>query len=96
MSKAKNSVKKFLVTHHASVGVTKEDGGAQDPLYLTYYTMVDATTMERAMDQAVQYRGPSFRSRIANVKEIEKAPSLGVLSEMLMPSVVVRNKPHDE
>jgi len=63
-------MKKFLITHNATVGRKKADGADFPPVELLFYSIVEAETTEAASDQVVQYSDPGFISRVSNVSEL--------------------------
>jgi len=73
-------MKKFLVTHNATVGRKKADGAEIPPVELLFYSIVEAETTETASDLVVQYRDPGFISRVTNVSELGE----GMTSEELL------------
>lgn len=61
---------KYLVTHEAVIGRTKEEGAALPPITLTFYSMVEASTTEEANEKIVTYRDPGFSTRIVSIAEV--------------------------
>jgi hypothetical protein len=62
-------MKKFLITHEATVGRTVE-GTQMPPIRLQFYSMVEAANEEAAQDQLIQYKDPGFVSRVASIAEV--------------------------
>lgn len=82
-------MKTFLVTHHATVGRTKEEGASFPPVELTFYSMVKDETMEAANEQVIQYSDPNFVTRVTNVTEVADTISVDELFELLDHKKVV-------
>jgi len=64
------SMNKYLITHEAVVGRTKEEGAQIAPITLLFYSMVEAPSAEAANEQAVVYRDPGFRTTVLGVSEV--------------------------
>lgn len=93
MAKTAKTPKKYLVKHTAAVGRTTEDGADHPPVYLTFYTVVEAASTEAASDQVVQYSDPGFKTRVVNITPLKKDVSVEELTEMLGQSVVFQDEP---
>jgi hypothetical protein len=63
-------MKRFLLTHNATVGRTTADGAVFPPVRLIFYSIVEAADTEAASAQAVQYSDPSFVTRVADITEL--------------------------
>jgi hypothetical protein len=81
---------KYLVTHEATVGRTKEEGAVIPSITLTYYSMVNADSVEAANDQVVVYRDPGFSSRIVGVAEVADILSADDLFTLLDHSKIIK------
>lgn len=76
-------MKKFLITHNATVGRKKADGADFPPVELTFYSIVEAESTEAASDQVVQYSDPGFVSRVNNVSELGEGMTADELFALL-------------
>lgn len=76
-------MKKFLITHNATVGRTTTDGAVFPPVELTFYSMVESTSSEEASSQVVQYSDPGFVTKVANITEVADSVSAEELFELL-------------
>lgn len=81
---------KYLVTHEATVGRTKEEGAVIPSITLTYYSMVNAETEEAANEQVVVYRDPGFSTRIVAVAEVADILSSDDLFALLDHSKIIK------
>jgi hypothetical protein len=81
---------KYLVTHEATVGRTKEEGAVIPSITLTYYSMVNADSVEAANDQVVVYRDPGFSSRIVGVAEVADILTADDLFALLDHSKIIK------
>lgn len=81
---------KYLVTHEAVVGRTREEGAVIPSINLTYYSMVTAETEEAANEQVVVYRDPGFSTRIVGVSEVADILSADDLFALLDHSKIIK------
>lgn len=82
-------MKKFLVTHNAVVGRTKEDGSDHSPINLVFYTVNEAASEEAVQDQLVRYSDPGFVTNIASVAELGDDISADDLYALMKPELVI-------
>ena len=85
--------KKFLIKQVATVGRTKEEGAEQPPIYLRFYTIVEAESSTEAIHQAVRYMDPGFKTEVEEAQEIWGSVSVDVLKDWLNPENVISTKP---
>lgn len=85
--------KKFLVKQVATVGRTTEEGADQPPIYLRFYTVVEAEGSTEALHKAVKYMDPGFKTEVEEAVEMGRNLSAETLSDMLDPSVIISTKP---
>lgn len=76
-------MKKYLITHTATVGRKKVDGAEIAPVELLFYSIVEAATTEAASDQVVQYSDPGFISKVSNVSELGEGMTTDELHGLL-------------
>jgi len=81
---------KYLVTHEATVGRTREEGAVIPSITLTYYSMVNAETVEAANDMVVVYRDPGFSTRIVGVTEVADILSSDDLFALLNHANIIK------
>lgn len=82
-------MKKFLITHNATVGRKKADGADFPPVELLFYSIVEAESTEAASDQVVQYSDPGFVSRVNNVSELGEGMTADELYALLAHTKVL-------
>ncbi len=76
-------MKKYLITHTAVIGRTKQDGATHGQVELTFYSMVEAETQEAASDAVVQYLDPGFTTVVSGIAEVADAVSAEELYALL-------------
>ena len=81
---------KYLVTHEATVGRTREEGAVIPSITLTYYSMVNADSVEAANEQVIVYRDPGFSTRIVGVAEVADILSADDLFALLDHSKIIK------
>jgi kynureninase len=81
---------KYLVTYEATIGRTREEGAVIPSITLTYYSMVEAATVEAANDMVVVYRDPGFSTRVVSVAEVADILSASDLFALLNHEIIIK------
>lgn len=81
-------MKKFMIKHEATIGLSKQDGGDHPCVNLTFFTIVEAENTEAAQNQVVAYSDPHFRTRITDVSELGDTVDANELYKLMQHSVV--------
>ena len=80
--------KKYLVRHAAVVGRTRADGSFHDPVYLTFYSIVEADSVEDVNNRVTNYSDPGFTCKVESIIEVEKGTAKGLLDKLSWKDVL--------
>jgi len=76
-------MKKYLITHNATVGRQQADGAHFPPVELLFYSMVEAESVEQAGEKVIRYSDPSFVTQVKDVTEVGEGLSADELYALL-------------
>jgi hypothetical protein len=81
---------KYLVTHEATVGRTVGEGAVIQSILLTFYSMLEASSVDAAKDELVAYSDPGFKTRVVDVVEVADPLSNERLFELLDHKKIIK------
>lgn len=85
--------KRFLVTYSAVIGRTTGEGAQHPPVYLTFYSMVEAGNSEEVQNHITQYSDPGFRTKVENITEVGDGLTQDELFDLLKHENVIKDTP---